>query len=82
MLKLGAMGVAEASVAVLERTATDEGELKAEVALPPSDAPTPAQMNAKEKNSTRARHSPSKRRDGLKLLRAGPNDSILHPVPW
>jgi len=85
MLALGAIGVAEADRVMLEATAVDEGELEAEAALElpsPPVVPSPAHRNARELNSTRARHSPSRCPDPLStLLSAGPNPSLLHPAP-
>lgn len=85
MLALGAIGVAEADEVILEATAVDERELEAEAALELPSPPvvsSPAHRNARELNSTRARHSPSKRDPLSTLLSAGPNPSLLHAAPW
>lgn len=85
MLALGAIGVAEADEVMLEAMVLDEGGLEAEMALElpsPLVLLSPSHRNARDLNSTRARHSPSKRPDPLStLLSAGPNPSLLHSAP-
>ena len=79
MLALGAMGVAEADGVVPEEIVSGGEEVEAEVE---PELSRPSQINARELNSTRAKHSPSYVVYPPSLeFKAGPKPSGLHPTP-